>query len=146
MNSYLKKEKSIFIKLLIIVLMGNICLNSCSDIENKKYLKEKISLMYNENPYEPMKKMKDALSDETSTVDFLLESSNTKKNYDELLSLFNMECEKIVNSDTILKKYFNTICLNISPNEKITIEMLNFYSMPVRDRLEKELGVKLYLK
>lgn len=109
----------------------------CSKIENKSYVKEQVMKMYEGNTTHPIKDFANRLNDATS-------SSGGVHN---LMTLdvaggFNKKCVKYIISDSLLVKYFEGF-IKRSGDKKLKIYTLNYHGVPVREQLQKELGVEL---
>jgi hypothetical protein len=111
----------------------------CSRIENKAYVKKQVMKMYEGNTTHPARDLANRFNNAIS-------SSGSARRFirTDVAGDFNRKCRQYITGDSILVKYFEGFIDRLGESG-IDINSLNFHGLPVRQRLQKELGIKLLL-
>jgi hypothetical protein len=129
---YAKSKSAIVVSTLFIFLL--LIFINCLKIENKEYVKTKVLKMYEGYTTHPFKDLANRLNNAIS-------SSGNIYNID-VTKYFNEKCADFIEKDPLLVKYFEGF-INRCEDNGLTIYSLNYYGVPVRQQLQKELGVEL---
>jgi len=114
-------------------------------IENKNYVAEQVTLMFEGVSRDPMGDSMRVLEKmgEMKTASDLMEMNDQSRAEKSMIEEFNASFAMKASNDPVLKKYFDSFCRRHAKGKSRSLSSFDFYDYGTRISLEKELGIDI---